>query len=138
MSKYVDATYTGSYDIPVIRYEEVVLIYAESRLLGYGDSTTALTYLNQIASNRGATTYTSATLDNILLERRREFAGEGFRFYDLVRTGRNLPLVDDNLQTYGQGQNKDQPVLYGSYNLAFPIPLGELRANPNMRQNYNY
>ena len=138
MSKYVDAAYVGSYDIPVIRYEEVVLIYAESRLLGYGDSTTALTYLNQIASNRGATTYTSATLDNILLERRKEFAGEGFRFYDLVRTGRNLPLVDDNLQTYGQGQNKDQPVLYGSYNLAFPIPLGELRANPNMRQNYNY
>ena len=138
MSKYVDATYTGSYDIPVIRYEEVVLIYAESRLLGYGDSTTALTYLNQIASNRGATTYTSATLDNILLERRKEFAGEGFRFYDLVRTGRNLPLVDDNLQTYGQGGHRNQPVPYGSYKLAFPIPLGELRANPNMRQNYNY
>ena len=138
MSKYVDATYTGSYDIPVIRYEEVVLIYAESRLLGYGDSTTALTYLNQIASNRGATTYTSATLDNILLERRKEFAGEGFRFYDLVRTGRNLPLVDGNLQTYGQGGHRNQPVPYGSYKLAFPIPLGELRANPNMRQNYNY
>ncbi len=138
MSKYVDATYTGSYDIPVIRYEEVVLIYAESRLLGYGDSTTALTYLNQIASNRGATTYTSATLDNILLERRKEFAGEGFRFYDLVRTERNLPLVDGNLQTYGQGGHRNQPVPYGSYKLAFPIPLGELRANPNMRQNYNY
>ena len=138
MSKYVDAAYVGSYDIPVIRYEEVVLIYAEARLLGYSDSTNALTYLNQIASNRGASSYTSATLDNILLERRKEFAGEGFRFYDLVRTGRNLPLVDDNLQTYGQGQNKDQPVLYGSYNLAFPIPLGELRANPNLRQNYNY
>lgn len=138
MSKYVDAAYVGSYDIPVIRYEEVVLIYAEARLLGYSDSTNALAYLNQIASNRGASSYTSATLDNILLERRKEFAGEGFRFYDLVRTGRNLPLVDDNLQTYGQGQNKDQPVLYGSYNLAFPIPLGELRANPNMRQNYNY
>ena len=138
MSKYVDAAYVGSYDIPVIRYEEVVLIYAEASLLGYSDSTNALAYLNQIASNRGASSYTSATLDNILLERRKEFAGEGFRFYDLVRTGRNLPLVDDNLQTYGQGQNKDQPVLYGSYNLAFPIPLGELRANPNMRQNYNY
>jgi len=120
MSKYVDAAYVGS------------------RLLGYSDSTNALAYLNQIASNRGASSYTSATLDNILLERRKEFAGEGFRFYDLVRTGRNLPLVDDNLQTYGQGQNKDQPVLYGSYNLAFPIPLGELRANPNLRQNYNY
>jgi ragB/susD domain protein len=138
MSKYVDAAYVGSYDIPVIRYEEVVLIYAEARLLGYSDSTNALTYLNQIASNRGASSYTSATLDNILLERRKEFAGEGFRFYDLVRTGRNLPLVDDNLQTYGQGRNRDQPVPYGSYNLAFPIPLGELRANPNMRQNYNY
>ena len=138
MSKYVDAAYVGSYDIPVIRYEEVVLIYAEARLLGYSDSTNALTYLNQIASNRGASSYTSATLDNILLERRKEFAGEGFRFYDLVRTGRNLPLVDDNLQTYGQGRNRDQPVPYGSYNLAFPIPLGELRANPNLRQNYNY
>lgn len=116
-------------DIPVIRYEEMVLIYAEA-LLNTGDAAGALTYLNMIPTNRGAAAYTSATMDNILLERRKEFAAEGFRFYDLARTKQSMPLVSI-LQTYGN-------VPYGSYKYAFPIPLAEMSANSNMVQNQNY
>lgn len=129
----------GVDDVPVIRYEEVILTYAEAALQT-GDSATALTYLNMIPSNRGASSYTSATLDNILLERRKEFAGEGFRFYDLIRTGQDLPIVDADRQTYGYdaATKTKNPVQYGSYNLAFPIPLSELNANANMVQNFGY
>lgn len=135
--KYTDTSAIGSYDISVIRYEEVVLIYAEA-LLQTGDSATALTYLNQIASNRGATKYSSATLDNILLERRKEFAGEGFRFDDLMRAEKALPIVDATLQKYGRGTSKSEAVPYGDPKLGIPIPLTELKANPNIKQNKGY
>ena len=124
------ATVNGIEDIPVIRYEEVILTYAEAALKT-GDTSNALTYLNMIPSNRGGSPYTSATLDNILLERRKEFAGEGFRFYDLARTDQSLPLVDSARQTYGS-------INYGSHKYAFPIPLTEITANAYMIQNEGY
>ncbi|WP_314299425.1 RagB/SusD family nutrient uptake outer membrane protein [Capnocytophaga sputigena] len=120
----------GSQDIPVIRYEEVVLTYAEA-LFRLGDTANALAQLNLIPAKRGATAYTSATLENILLERRKEFAGEGFRFYDIARNKQDMPLVDDALQTYGT-------VTYGSYKYSFPIPDDEMGANGNMKQNQGY
>ncbi|AZI21940.1 RagB/SusD family nutrient uptake outer membrane protein [Chryseobacterium taklimakanense] len=118
-------------DIPVIRYEEVVLIYAEA-LLQNGNAAEALIQLNKIATNRGAAPYTVANLDNILLERRKELAFEGFRFYDLARTGRDIPFVDLK-QTFGTSNVK-----YGSYNYAFPIPATEIGANSNVVQNDGY
>ncbi|MCF8715898.1 RagB/SusD family nutrient uptake outer membrane protein [Joostella atrarenae] len=116
-------------NVSIIRYEEVVLIYAEA-LLENGSSE-ALTYLNMIPENRGATAYTAATKENILLERRKELAFEGFRFDDLARTGSDIPLVDPILQTHGGPS-------YGSYNYAFPIPSAEVLANSNIVQNTGY
>jgi len=120
----------GAQDIPLIRYEEVVLTYAEA-LFRLGDTANALAQLNLIPAKRRATAYTSATLENILLERRKEFAGEGFRFYDIARNKQDMPLVDDALQTYGT-------VTYGSYKYSFPIPDAEMGANGNMVQNKGY
>lgn len=118
-------------DIPVIRIEEVILIYAEA-LLQNGKAPLALVELNKIPANRGASLYTAATLDNILLERRKELAFEGFRFYDLARTGKAIPKVDIG-QTFG-----DTDLPYGSYNYAFPIPATERGANSNVAQNFGY
>ncbi|MBD0256387.1 MAG: RagB/SusD family nutrient uptake outer membrane protein, partial [Cytophagales bacterium] len=79
-------------NIRIIRYEEVILNYAEA--LAQLNSPEALTYLNLIATSRGATPYTQATVDNVLLERRKELAMEGHRFFDLLRTGKGIPYVD--------------------------------------------
>ena len=111
------------------------LIYAEA-MLRAGDTATALTYLNNIPTLRNATLYTEATLDNILNERRKEFYAEGLRFYDLARTGKDMPLVDAVKQ-----MNDDKtgtPPAYGSYRYAYPISISERNANPNIQQNYGY
>ena len=42
----------------------------QKALLRAGNAAGALTYLNNVRGLRGATPYTTATLDNILLERR--------------------------------------------------------------------
>ena len=128
-------TANGSDNVTVIRVEEMHLIYAEA-LLRAGNASGALTYLNNVPSLRNAPTYTSATLDNILTERRKEFYGEGLRFYDLARSGKDMPLINSTLQL-----NDDltgTPPAYGSYRYAYPISLSERNANPNIVQNAGY
>jgi len=123
--------YDYSDDIPIFRYEEVILNYAEALWRINSADPNALTRLNEITSNRNATAYTSVTEDNILLERRREFCFEGMRFHDLARTGRDLPFVSPLEQTH-------EGPTYGSYKYAFPIPLNEMNANAAMIQNEGY
>tara|TARA_B000000557_G_scaffold185724_1_gene151840 strand:- start:155 stop:1582 length:1428 start_codon:yes stop_codon:yes gene_type:complete len=128
-------TANGSDNVTVIRVEEMHLIYAEA-LLRAGNASGALTYLNNVPALRDAPTYTSATLDNILTERRKEFYGEGLRFYDLARNGKDMPLINSTLQL-----NDDltgTPPAYGSYRYAYPISLSERNANPNIVQNAGY
>ena len=130
-------TMNGSDNITPIRIEEMHLIYAESKLRA-GDAATALTYLNNIPEIRGlgAGYYASATIDNILLERRKEFYFEGMRYDDLLRTGQGMPLIDSFKQL-----NDDltgTPPAYGSYRTSYPIGTAELNANPNMVENYGY
>lgn len=117
-------------NIIVIRYEEVLLNYAEALFRLNPSDPNALIELNRIPAKRLATPYTVINEDNILLERRKELCFEGFRFSDLARTGRNIPLVSPQ-QTHGG-------VTYGSYKYAFPIPLKELNANVNTVQNLGY
>lgn len=118
-----------SNEVIVLRYEEVILNYAEA-LLELSDPT-ALTWLNMVPANRGASAYGAATKANILLERRKELCFEGFRFDDLARTHADIPLVNAFQQTH-------EGPTYGSYKYAFPIPLVELNANSNIIQNYGY
>ena len=121
-------------DNVVIRVEEMHLIYAEASLRS-GDTATAKTYLNNVQAARGAT-LTDATLDNIILERRREFFGEGHRFYDIARLGMDIPLVDVIKQTHDDLTGASPEA--GNYRFAYPISLSERNANPNIVQNYGY
>lgn len=125
--KYPSMTFDDN--IFLIRYEEVLLTYAEAILAT--DPANALVYLNLIPADRGADLYTSATKENILTERRKEFAFEGFRFDDLVRNQLSIPYVDPIKQTHGGP-------LYGDSRYAFPIPSAETGANSNVVQNIGY
>lgn len=128
LGKYPSSDWTDN--INLIRYEEVVLNYAEA-LFETGREEEALTQLNLITLERGARPWPEVTKSNILQERRRELCFEGFRHDDLARNGMDIPLVSPLEQTHGGPA-------YGSYNYAFPIPLAEMNANPSMVQNQGY
>lgn len=116
-------------NIKIIRYEEVVLNYAEA--LVETNPALALTHLNSIPLNRGGTVYAAATYENILKERRKELAFEGFRFDDLARFNMDIPVIDAISQTHGGPA-------YGSDNYAMPIPIQERNNNPFTDQNKGY
>ena len=134
IGKYPDNQ--GYDNVVVMRYEEVILNYAEALFelsaTGIG-GLSALDYLNQIPENRGlgAGYYATASKDNILEERRKEFIFEGKRFEELVRMGKDIEKL------YLQ-QNFAATIPYGDYRLAWPIPSAEMDANSNMVQNDGY
>lgn len=129
-----DGDYTS--DIFILRYEEVILNYAEALFELNNADPNALVQLNSIPAKRGALAYAACTKDNILKERRRELCFEGFRFDDLARTHQNMPKA--TLPASDQLKVRYGTVVYGAYNYAFPIPRVETTANANCAQNLGY
>lgn len=126
--KYDDLS-KGADNVIILRLAEMFLIRAEAEAKLSGDILSIQNDINKIRlrANLPATTETSydKLLKIIENERRLEFAFEGHRWFDLVRTGRAiavLPNVNNINQTL------------------FPIPLDEMQANnnPGMTQNPGY
>ncbi len=110
---------SGTDPIVVVRLGEMYLIAAEGRGLA------GLARLNELRARRGLGPVNPsgepAYLDAVLLERRKELLGEGFRWHDLVRTGKavsTLGLLDREVK--------------------YPLPMNELALNRNLEQNDDY
>lgn len=132
VSKYSDEL--GSDNVRIIRYAEVILNYAEALTQTGGGQMTAVEALNILAEERykGGSPYEApVTRDEVLAERRLELAMEGHRLYDLMRTGRDIPVGDPS-------SARTETIEFGNYQLALPIPESEIRANSSIEQNEGY
>lgn len=127
MGKYPDYV-IGSDNIKLERGSEIAMILAEAFV--NNDDSKASHYLDMITSNRNVSNYsTPITYDKILAENRKEFFGEGFRFFDLQRHGKKIRAM-------GNGSHEEiQP---GDYRFTLPLPRQELDANSNAVQNPGY
>ena len=120
-------TFTSKYTnqfaiVPIIRLAEMHLIRAEANVRGgtsIGD--TPLNDLNALRTRANAPALTTATLEDVLMERRLELAFEGHRLHDIKRT-----------------QGDVGTLAYNANALVFPIPQREINANPNLAQNPGY
>lgn len=111
-------------NVSIIRLSEMYLIRAECNVrlapaapIG---GRTPLQDLSVVRGRAGLTT-TSATLANILNERKLELAFEGFALHDAKRTQTNIGSI-----------------AWNANNLVFPIPQIEMDANKNLVQNPGY
>jgi hypothetical protein len=99
----------------VIRYADALLMYAEV-LNENGKINEALMFLNQVRIRAGLKGFTNltqdATREKIFQERRFELYLEGHRWFDLVRTGQALNVM--------------QPFGMKPYMTVFPIPLRQI------------
>lgn len=113
----------------LVRYSDVLLTYAESIMKIQGGITTdasALDAFNQVRMRAGLEPLTELDEDIILHERRVEFAFEGQRWYDLLRTNKTMNIMAIH------GKNMQ------AHHLLFPIPSSEIQINPNLEQNPGY
>jgi hypothetical protein len=114
-----------------IRYSDVLLMAAEAAAQSSGAN--GISYLNQVrnrafGNNSHDYPYNgeSDLLDAIAKERRLELAGEGHRFFDLVRTGQ-AKVAFDNYNATRPDQTTETAVTFEeNKNEIFPIPLVEL------------
>jgi hypothetical protein len=118
---------TYGQNIPLIRLAEMYLVRAECDIRAgkSGDAD-----INRVRQRSGATALSGATIDDVLLERQLELAFEGFRLYDLKRTGRNVAEADPINGTPAISANDPLEIL--------PIPFQEINNNSNLKQNPGY
>lgn len=127
-------------DIKLLRASEMYLIRAEA-LAEAGSIASAATDLNTLRAarirNYTPETFTTkdALIKAIILERFKELAYEGHRYFDLKR--RKLPVERDADDAGGPGSNY-QTLPVSSVFYLLPIPQSEIFANENMKQNPGY
>lgn len=138
----------GPTNFPLLRYADVLLMYAEAENELNGPTPAAFAALNQVRSRAKARVFTIADAADknsfrsiIQDERSRELCYEATRKFDLIRWGIFINVMKDvendilsnapsNLQYSAVGYSNVK-----ARNLLLPIPTLELSLNSLMRQN---
>lgn len=137
-NKYFDLTTAASpgqssKNIPIIRFAEVLLIYAEAENELNGPTSEAFAAIDRVRTRAGIPllSITSPTISKddfreaVFEERRKELVYEYQRWFDLARRGADYYVA----KLKAAGKTNAQPK-----HIHFPIPQRELDLNPNLKQ----
>lgn len=141
--KYVDVTKTpvNRLDWPinfvVSRYTDILMLKAECILKGAtGSQADVDAIVNQVRTRAGLETISNVTLPQLYEERRLEFAAEGSRWHDLVRSGQITTIIPAWITQ--EDVQKQMQAFVKEY-IIYPIPQAELDAQPGLyTQNTGY
>lgn len=128
---YIDGHQSSGLNLPILRYADVLLIFAEATL-GTNNSTSdaeALSALNKVRARAGLAAKTSFTKDEILHERRVEFAFEGDYWFDIQRQG--FTKAKQMIEAQDRGSKwGPKTVTFTEDHMYLPIPAGEVLQDP--------
>ncbi|MCE6989777.1 RagB/SusD family nutrient uptake outer membrane protein [Dyadobacter sp. CY323] len=134
--KFNDQPFTANnYDNnwPYLRYADVLLMYAEAtNEVNGGPNQLAYDQINAVRKRAGLNPLPANLNKNTFAlalehERQVELAFEGHRWFDLVRTGRALEVMNAHFKG---------SVVLQSFQLLYPIPQSQIDINPDLiRQN---
>ena len=124
----------------MIRYSDILLMYAEC-LNELGRTGDAYPYVDRVRTRVNLRSLTAAKpgldkqafAEQIKHERMLELAGEGWRYFDMVRWGE----LSDNLQVLKQRDSDFNNFIPGKHNW-YPIPQSDIDNSPNLTQNPGY
>ncbi len=137
IKKYMDKNSNGDRNrcnVPILRLPDMHLIAAEAEGRLNGPTSLAFEQINAVRSRAGIPTLglpmdKDAFVAAVLQERGWEFFAEGDRWYDLTRTNTFMEAIPKAVDVVYPERNPQPKHRY------FPIPLDEIRANPNLEQN---
>lgn len=154
----VSTEYDAENDWPILRFADVYLMLAEVKLELEGVNA-ALPYLNKTHERARLTAYTAVDIPDPLTcqfaiedERRLEFAMENQRFFDLVRTGRFITVMNAHFEDeliYDSGDlmpaytDEDYEIYIAdrtveNWQLLLPVPYSVLSVDTEAAQNPGY
>jgi hypothetical protein len=143
--KYLDTTkipvsrFDWAINFIAVRYTNILLLKAECVLRGAPGSaaTDVDAVVNQVRARAGQPVIANVTLDQLLDERRREFAGEGIRWFDLQRSG-NLITIINAWSTVEDAALHKMNQVTANY-IIYPVPQSQQDAAPGLyAQNPGY
>lgn len=123
----------GGNNFPLIRYSDVLLMYAEALNEQTANNAEAYAAINKVRKRAGLSDLTpdlsqSQFRDSVLLERRLELAFEGHRRYDLIRTKKLIQAM----------AQQNPAIVIQEHHYLFPVPQTERDVNVQLTQNTGY
>lgn len=113
-------------DVKIFRMTEALFVKWEA-MTHMGQEALALSELNAFSVSRGGSAYSGDVLTAILTEKRKEFIGEGVRYFDLKR---NELSIIKNTNCFGNCTTAPTDRRF-----VLPIPQQSINLNPLMVQN---
>jgi hypothetical protein len=121
--------YGFDHNVRIIRYSDVLLMYAEALVRGASVPLTsgldASAAINLVRNRAGLANIGTPSLQDIWDERRAELALEEDRFFDAIRTGQAATVLSS--KGFKTGKNE-----------LYPIPAAQMQLNTNLIQNPGY
>jgi starch-binding outer membrane protein, SusD/RagB family len=129
---------------PLIRYAEVLLIYAEAQNRADGAANPgAYDAVNRIRTRAGLTPLAGLTQgqfeEAVWKERWHELCYEGITWFDMVRLKKVYNETSNGFDNFTGHKFPDNGATLADKHLLFPLPTSEMRNNPNLTpQNPGY
>jgi hypothetical protein len=135
--KYMDSTkipvsrFDWGINFIAIRYTDILMLKAECILHGAtGTQTDVDAIVNQVRARAGQPAVSNVTLAQLFDERRREFAGEGLRWFDLQRSGNLITIMNAWIAVEDVAIHKMNQVTVNA--IIYPVPQSQLDAAPGL------
>ncbi|MBO4519099.1 MAG: RagB/SusD family nutrient uptake outer membrane protein [Paludibacteraceae bacterium] len=131
--------------IPLYRFADILLLRAEA-LNQTGDMAGAVDLMNRVRRRAGLPDRSVAEFadideleDALLQERQFELFAEGKRWFDLVRTGRAMTVMNEHFENYIKAYKGEGYTLFTEdWQLLWPVHRDIINENENITQTGNY
>ena len=121
----------------IFRITDAYLMAAEAAL-HIGNQAAADEYLNAVRQRADETAEdVVATQELVMLERHKEFIGEGHRFFDVMRTGGQI-VRDMSIDIRDYAGDPKKVIDWNTYTIVLPISETEFTVHPAIQQNPGY
>ncbi|APA63203.1 RagB/SusD family nutrient uptake outer membrane protein [Maribacter sp. 1_2014MBL_MicDiv] len=146
-NKYLDWEYNGftesqqlgwygsGNNVRILRYADILLMFAEAEFMLNGSSQAALDAINQVRERADMPPHASITMQDIEDERVKELSLERTRYFDLLRWDRVVERIVNNPELKSESAGTSA---YKAGREYIAIPQNEIDGNPNFKQNPGY